>query len=117
MSRTAALLSLIAALTGMPLRHAEAAADLSRSLVELLRPASLEIPDGGVGDDSGVATLSGSQVNFIVDSLPSASLLILPHALVAPPVTPDQVEGLRERVWWPTKPPNRRHAWLQLFLF
>jgi hypothetical protein len=117
MRRTAALLSLIAALTGMPLRQAEAAADLSRSMVELLQPANLEIPDGGVGDDCGDATLSGSNVNFIVDSLPSAGPFILPLALIAPPFTPDQAEELRERAWWPPRPPNRRHAWLQIFLF
>jgi hypothetical protein len=100
----------------MPLRQAEAAADLSRSLVELMQPASLEMPDGGVGDDSGVS-LSGSSVNFIVDSLPSVDPPILPPALLAPHVTPDEVEGLWERVWWPPKPPTRRHAWLQIFLF
>src|SRR3954466_10527217 len=97
MSRVAALLSLIAALTGMPLRQAEAAADLSRSLVELLQPANLEIPDGGVGEDSGDTPFSGSNVNFIVDSLQSAGPFILPLALIAPPFTPDQAEGLRER--------------------
>jgi hypothetical protein len=117
MSRIAALLSLIAALTGMPLRQAEAAADLSRSLVDLLQPASLEMPDGGVGDDSGDATFPGSNVNLIADFLPSAWPLILPPALITPRFTPDQAEGLRERVWWPTRPPNRRHAWLQHFLF
>ena len=101
----------------MPLRQAEAAADLSRSLVELLQPASLEVPDGGVGDDSGDATFSGSHVSFIVDPLTSVGPLILPPALIAPPFTPDQAEGLRERVWWPSRPPNRCHAWLQVFLF
>src|SRR4051812_8722139 len=117
MSRTAALLSLIAALAGMPLRQAEAAADLSRSFVELLQPANIEIPDGGVGDDSGDATFSGSNVNFVVDSLSSAGQLILLPTLIAPPFTPDQAEGLREHVWWPPRPPSLRHAWLQVFLF
>ena len=54
MSRMAALLILIAALTGTPLRQAEAAADLCRSLVESVEPAELATPDGGVGDDSEV---------------------------------------------------------------
>jgi hypothetical protein len=117
MSRTAALLSLIAALTGMPLRQAEAAADLSRSLVEVLQPPGLEVPDGGVGDDSGDATLSGSHVNSMVNPLPSADPLILPPALIVPHFKPDQAKGLWERVWWPPKPPNGRQAWLQVFLF
>src|SRR5690349_10380958 len=99
MSRIAALLSLIAALTGMPLRQAEAAADLSRSLVELLQSASLEIPDGGVGDDSGDACLSGSYVCIIVNPFTFAGPLIPPPVLAAPPFTPDQTEVLRERVW------------------
>jgi hypothetical protein len=117
MSRIAALLILIATITGTPLRQAEAAADLCRSLIEPLQPADIEVPDGGVGDDSGVGTLSGSQANFIADALALPDPLILPPGLVASPVTAGEAEALRERVWWPLNPPSRRHAWLQIFLF
>ena len=117
MSRLAALLSLIAALTGTPLRQAEAAADLSRSLVELLQPADLEMPDGGVGDDSGVAIHGGTQAGATVDRSPSVDPLLLPPPLNAMPLSPQKDEGLQERVWWPAQPLNLRHAWLQVFLF
>jgi hypothetical protein len=117
MSRIAPLLVLIAALAGTPLRQAEAAADLCRSLTELLQPADIEVPDGGVGDDSGLGTLSGSHASVIADPLTLAAPLFLPLASVALPLTPSEAEGLRERVWWPPTPPNRRRAWLQIFLF
>ena len=54
-------LSLIATLAGSPLRIAEAAHDLAASLAELELDGAIEVPDGGVGDDSG-ATLKGDAV-------------------------------------------------------
>jgi hypothetical protein len=47
------VLSLIAVLAGTPLRLAEAADDLARSLAETDNGVNLEQVDGGVGDDSG----------------------------------------------------------------
>jgi hypothetical protein len=46
------LLSLVAALTGTPLRLAEAAHDIACALAESGGGDALEVPDGRVGDDS-----------------------------------------------------------------
>jgi hypothetical protein len=117
MRRLAVLMTLIAALTGTPLRQAEAAHDFCRSMIELLQTANIEIPDGGVGDDSGVGTLSGLNASSLVDPLASPAPLLLPADSEGPPTAPVEVEALREVVWWPSNPPNVRHAWLQTFLF
>ena len=117
MRRLAALMTLIAALTGTPLRQAEAAADLCRSMFELQQTTNIEIPDGGVGDDSGVGTLSGPHTTSLADPLAWAAPLLLPPVSAGLPATPGQVEALREVVWWPPNPPSVRHAWLQTFLF
>ena len=115
MRRWAFLLSLLAALSGTPLRQAEAASDLARSLAELLQAADIESPDGGVGDDSGVGTLTASH-GPAADVLgrdrplfPAPSRFVGPHTgrrgrlagtgLVAP------------------SPARLRHAWLQVFRF
>ena len=117
MRRLAALMTLIAALTGTPLRQAEAAADLCRSLLESKETASIEVPDGGGGDDSGVGTLSGTNAANLVDPLLSAVPVLLPPLSAWAPISPRQLAALREVVWWPPKPPNVRHAWLQTFRF
>ncbi len=117
MRRFAALMTLIAALTGTPLRQAEAADDLCRSMIEWLQTANIEIPDGGVGDDSGVGTLSGPHSGSLANPLTSIAPHHLPPVLAGSPPTPGEVEALREVVWWPPNPPNIRHAWLQTFLF
>jgi hypothetical protein len=116
MRRLAALMTLIAALTGTPLRQTEAADDLCRSMIELLQTANIETPDGGVGDDSEVGTLSGPHTCSLADPLTSAAPLLLPPVSAGSPATPGEVEALREAVWWPPNPPNVRHAWLQTFL-
>ena len=78
MWRPAILLCLLAALTGTPLRQAEAADDWLRSL----QAASFEAPDGGVGDDSEVGTLTsvhtGIPVDASTDSFSSAPLMAPP---------------------------------------
>jgi hypothetical protein len=117
MRRLAALMTLIAALTGTPLRQAEAAADLCRSMLQSPQTANIEIPDGGVGDDSGVGTLSGSLTVSFADPFAWTTPLFLPPVSAVPFATPREVEALREVVWWPPNPPNIRHAWLQTFLF
>jgi hypothetical protein len=115
MRRWAFLLSLLAALTGTPLRQAEAASDLARSLAELFQAAGIESPDGGVGDDSGIGTLTASHCSAAeVPAAPDLDFLPPPATFVP---TPAAVEGLRERVWWPQAPPCLRHAWLQVFRF
>jgi hypothetical protein len=117
MPRLAALLSLVAALSGSPLRQAEAASDFSRTQAETFQADRLESPDGGVGDDAGDSIQSGSQAGFAVDLSPSADPLLPPPSQMASPLSPEEAEGLRATVWWPSEPPNLRHAWLQIFLF
>src|SRR4051794_21447266 len=117
MRRLAALMTLIAALTGTPLRQAEAADDFCRSMFESQQSANIEIPDGGVGDDSGVGTLSGTHTSSLADPFAWAAPLLLPPVSAESPATPGEVEALRDVVWWPPNPPNVRHAWLQTFLF
>lgn len=114
MRRLAALITMLAALTGTPLRQAEAAADFCRSMFESRETTNIEIPDGGVGDDSGVGTLSGTSAATLVDPFVSAAPIFLMPVLFWSPATPREVEALREVVWWP---PNVRHAWLQTFRF
>jgi hypothetical protein len=115
MMRIAAILCFVCALTGTPLRQAEAASDFSRSLAELFQANCLDSPDGGVGDDSGVTIHGNLHAAFTVDVSPSDDPLLPP--LFAPPLAPEVANRLRERVWWPSRPPNLRHAWLQVFLF
>lgn len=115
MRRSAFLISLLAALAGTPLRQAEAAADLARSLPEFSQTADLDAPDGGVGDDSGVATLAQSH-GHAADVAAEAVIFLLPPPSAFIP-TPAADEGLWERVWWPQSPPALRFAWLQTFRF
>lgn len=117
MLRVAASLSLLVALTSTPLRQAEAAADLARSLAAAIEPAGLETPDGGVGDDSGDALVDGSHPSLVVPPLAAVDPPCPPPPRVGAPLDPDQTASLRERVWPPTQPPRLRHAWLQFFLF
>ena len=117
MSRFTVLLSLFIALTGTPLRQAEAADDLARSFAEYFEPANLEAPDGGVGDDSGDLTLNAPHASLAVQPLPSIDPPLTPPSMLGSRFNPNQVASLRERVWQPTHPPNLRHAWLQIFLF
>ena len=117
MKRLAALITLIAALTGTPLRQAEAADDLCRAMLDLLPTGHIEIPDGGVGDDSEVGTLSGPHTCAIADPLTTAAPFLLPPVSAGSPATPGELEALREVVWWPPNPPNVRLAWMQTFLF
>ncbi|WP_435021035.1 hypothetical protein TA3x_002151 [Tundrisphaera sp. TA3] len=115
MRHWASFIALLVAITGTPLRQAEAASDLSRSLAGLFEPADVEPLDGAVGDDSGDGTLTASH-GPQADAPPVAGLSFLP-----PPSstvrTPAAEEGLWERAWWPQAPPRRRHAWLQVFRF
>ena len=117
MRRLAALITLIAALTGAPLRQAEAAGDFCRSVADLFQPSGLETPDGGVGDDSGVGTLSAPHTYGLADPLASDAPPILLPDSAGSPAAPGEVGALREVVWWPPNPPSVRRAWLQNFLF
>jgi hypothetical protein len=113
------LLCLIAALAGTPLRQAEAAGDLARSLAELDGGGPVEEIDGGVGDDSGETILRPGG--------PSGSLIVLnapapedgPY-MVFPPVaslSPRHDAHTADPPSLPITDHRRRRAWLQCLLF
>lgn len=119
MPRSVALLLLILALTGQPLRQAEAASDFARVLTHHFAASrTIEIPDGGVGDDSGVAVMKAetSQVatppwcHCFEDLWPSAHRPSPSFVLTSSSLR--RQERLR---WFPTRV-SQRHAWLQVFL-
>jgi hypothetical protein len=114
------LLCLIAAMAGTPLRQAEAAGDLARSLAELDGGDVVEEIDGGVGDDSGETILKPGG--------PSGSLLVFNAPapedgprMVLPPAASPSHRGGGARPADPPSPPIsdhlRRRAWLQCLLF
>ena len=113
MRRLMFALSLIAILTATPLRLAEAAEDLARSLAELGNGVNLEEVDGGVGDDSG-ATIKADVVDGVssfgsVDwlaELPGPACSVVPRVILRP-------DDSRAD---PTTNSARRRAWLQRFL-
>ncbi len=114
MRRVIFVLSMLAALTGTPLRQAEAWSDLARSLAELdSTDANLEEVDGGVGDDSGDA-IRAIDVHAPVLLAISEALPALANSFLR---LSDALPILRE-----DPPPLRmgscqRLAWLQRFLF
>jgi hypothetical protein len=125
MPRIVVLLGLILTLSGPLLRESEAASDHVRTHAVPLTPGgSLAEPDGGVGDDSGVATMEadgghGDSTTAVVlswdqpaaiDALP-AHFLPLP-VLADPGTRPRQ----QDQAAWLLAISHRRHAWLQLLL-
>ena len=71
-------LSMVASLAGTPLRIAEAAHDIGCALADLDDAGAIEIPDGGVGDDSGVTTKgeAADPLDFGDDHAPSQPRVI-----------------------------------------
>lgn len=107
------LLSLLVALTGSPLRLAEAADDLARRLAEFVDDAGIEAADGGVGDDSGVTIQSdiahAPVAPGLADLAPTAFLLAKRPPGLAPRPSADPPA--------PTPTSSRRRcALLQRFL-
>ena len=107
------LLCLLAALTGHPLRQAEAADDLARSMAEDGYAHVLEEADGGVGDDSGVSLCKAGAMQPVESATPvpfewpEARQFATAHV------------GLIRRHDRPATTPGgtvARHAWLQRFL-
>lgn len=115
---------MVLAIAGQPLRQAEAASDYARMLSHLLAAyGAIEVPDGGVGDDSGVATLKAGSC---CDAAPAWSpagdpcgalggltvfLNLAPSAL-NPTLSRRQADA---GAWLPLGA-SRRQAWLQSFL-
>ncbi|MCA1685337.1 MAG: hypothetical protein LC745_05015 [Planctomycetia bacterium] len=84
MSRLMFLLSLIAALSGTPLRQTEAAHDFAGSVAELGCGDVIEVADGGVGDDSG-DTIRGDAFRApVVPSVDDGRLAPTPPLLPGP---------------------------------
>jgi hypothetical protein len=113
------LLCLIAALSGTPLRQAEAASDFIRSVSEIGEGDVIETIDGGVGDDQELSIVksgsdSGSRAPMILAALNGVHvtpLFPIPHRRAADDqrfVNPSQSRFTI---------PNQRFAWLQCFLF
>jgi hypothetical protein len=119
MRRSAVFLCLLAALTGTPLRQAEAAADFARSLAELTVAVNLEEVDGGVGDDTETATWKpvGPAADSVSISRTSWSELLpqSPRDLIRP--TPDRSCHRPGRITERLTTDGQRHAWLQVYLF
>jgi hypothetical protein len=116
---TMVLLCLIAALSGTPLRQAEAASDFARSHSELGQGYAIELIDGGVGDDSGETILkAGGDTHPLQAPILSATAdtfltLFLPDSSL--PNGTDRRRADR----WASLPTGsaQRHAWLQCFQF
>jgi hypothetical protein len=117
MRHSARLLCLLASLTGTPLRQSEAADDLSRALAKLFLPATIETPDGGVGDDSEVATFGpNNHVQVSLDPDGESDAIAFASPLLASG-SPHAARSARERARWPAIPSSRDPSWLQVFLF
>jgi hypothetical protein len=118
------LLCLIAAMSGVPLRQAEAASDFVRALGALADAgAALAEPDGGVGDDQAETVLKTdvgqnlqcaraytSDISSATDFPPS----LFRGLSVSAPVIPAPRE---ERALWLPTGAARRQSRLQLYLF
>jgi hypothetical protein len=107
------VLSLIATLAGAPLRAAEAAHDLATSVADLGDGDTLEMPDGGVGDDSG-ATIRSEVSRAPLESagahsLPAACLVATWRSSVPVERKADRIDVIASGV-------ARRLARLQCFL-
>jgi hypothetical protein len=118
------LLCLIAALSGTPLRQAEAASDFVRALGVLCDAGDiLAEPDGGVGDDQH-ETITEAGVGYQLASVAGLSLDFWTAIDCPPPpiltlsrLDPTASAPWQERVPWPPLGAARRQAWLQLYLF
>jgi hypothetical protein len=113
------LLCLIAALSGTPLRQAEAADDFARTFGECGQGDALQTVDGGVGDDKEVSILkAGGDTR----SLPAATLLAtadINFASLIPASFLAKLGDHRHADVSSLLPVSsaRRFAWLQCFLF
>ena len=113
------LLCLIAALSGTPLRQAEAASDFTRSLGVVGKSSTIETIDGGVGDDTEVCILkAGGDTQSLPAPIPLAMADGRYTSLTPASFLPGI--GVRQPVDLLGLLPacaTRRLAWLQCFLF
>ena len=111
-------LCLVAALSGTPLRQAEAAADYARTVGECERGEVLHDVDGGVGDDKEASILPASGNTQL---LPAAMLLAAADASFTSLDSASSLQkiGCHGRVKLlssRTASSAQRRAWLQCFL-
>lgn len=113
------LLCLIAALSGTPLRQAEAASDFACSLAELGED-HVEVIDGGVGDDANIAVMKAASESYSFRAMmPLATGEgFLGPLLTAGPSSPGLgcCRPMDGAAMFPAGS-GRRHAWIQCFLF
>jgi hypothetical protein len=108
------LLSLVAALTGTPLRQAEAAHDFVSAVADRLGGDDIKEIDGGVGDDSETAVHKAPSDARRILSIGEA----LPAPLIPRPILRDAFPKLSRDAIGDSPPPRaRRLALLQSFLF
>jgi hypothetical protein len=112
------LFCLIAALSGTPLRQAEAASDFVRSHGESGQGHVIEMIDGGVGDDSGATILEATGDPH---ALAATMLLAAADAFLIPLLPALSLPNIDDRRWagrLASLPAAsaRRHAWFQCFL-
>jgi hypothetical protein len=123
MPRSVALLCLILAFAGQPLRQAEAAGDFARALAHLAAGGTIEMIDGGVGDDPGEATLKAGSSEVATPALSSSGDLwglfdglSLSSPLLSDAPVPGASRFRKDQPVSRTIGGRARHAWLQLFL-
>jgi hypothetical protein len=117
---TMLLLCLLAALAGSPLRQAEAAGDLARSLAELDGGDVIEAVDGGIGDDAGETIPAASRRACADRKSDRPAINDGPGPSMCSPASPStggDITRPHQPTRQPTSPPARRYAWLQAFRF
>jgi hypothetical protein len=113
------LFCLTAAVSGTPLRQAEAADDFARAFAQLGQ-GHLEATDGGVGDDADVGVLkAGSHTPALrgMVPLPTAPAFLTPHLSDCLSATGFRNRNTLERAGTLSRYFTQRHVWLQCFLF
>jgi hypothetical protein len=113
------LLCLIAALSGTPLRQAEAADDFARWIGELGQGDVIETLDGGIGDDTEVSIVKvGSDTHFLGATILLARADVYFTPLIPASSLPNIGDRSRADILGLLPPSSaRRFAWLQCFLF
>ncbi len=116
MPRLAAWLLLVVALAGPMLTHAEAAEDLARALIGAGDAGGIGTPDGRVGDDPNVAsvTRTGPTVDAFRQAMPAWDAPAVVVRVVGP--LPRDPEARRGNGCHAPGPASARAAWLQVFL-
>jgi len=116
---TMVVLSLIAVLSGTPLRQVAAADDYARSIDAYGQSHVLDTPDGEVGDDKDLSVLKAGGDTH---SLTATNLLMMADAYFMASGSFLSPPNIGDRRWADLSGslpacPGRRSAWFQCFLF